>query len=60
MILFRCIYARGGIKMAVYGKAILSLIEVILFILGIFPIDTNISYGGNDYVAPAIITLHPQ
>lgn len=56
MILFKCIYARGGIKMAVYGKAILSLIEVILFILGIFPIDTNISYGGNDYVAPAITT----
>ena len=40
-------------KMA-YGKAILSLIEVILFILGIFPVDTSISYGGGDYVAPAV------
>ena len=39
-----------------YGKAILSLIEVILFILGIFPVDTNIEYGGGDYVAPAITT----
>ncbi len=42
--------------MAAYGKAILSLIEVILFILGIFPVDTNINYGGNDYIAPAITT----
>ncbi|MBE6820316.1 MAG: DUF4838 domain-containing protein [Ruminococcaceae bacterium] len=56
MILFKSRHITGGIKMAAYGKAILSLIEVILFILGIFPVDTNINYGGNDYIAPAITT----
>lgn len=56
MILFKSRHTKGGIKMAAYGKAILSLIEVILFILGIFPVDTNINYGGNDYVVPAIAT----
>ena len=55
MISFKSKYSGGGIEMA-YGKAILSLIEVILFILGIFPVDTNIEYGGGDYVAPAITT----
>lgn len=55
MISFKSKYSGGGIEMA-YGKAILSLIEVILFVLGIFPVDTNIEYGGGDYVAPAITT----
>lgn len=55
MISFKSKYSGGGIEMA-YGKAILSLIEVILFILGVFPVDTNIEYGGGDYAAPAITT----
>lgn len=37
-------------------KAIFSLIEVILFALGIIPINTNINYGGNDYIALEITT----
>ncbi len=35
-------------------KAIFSLVEVILFAVGIIPLNTNIDYGGNDYVAPEI------
>ena len=42
--------------MAAYTKAIVSLIEVILFVLGVFPVDTNISYGGGKYKAPEITT----
>ncbi len=42
--------------MAAYMKAVVSLIEVILFILGVFPVDTNIDYGGGEYKAPAITT----
>ncbi|MBQ8764000.1 MAG: DUF4838 domain-containing protein [Clostridia bacterium] len=36
-------------------KAIFSLIEVILFAVGIIPVSTNINYGGNEYKAPEII-----
>ncbi len=35
-------------------KAIFSLIEVILFAVGIIPLNTNINYGGNEYKAPEI------
>ncbi len=37
-------------------KAIFSLFEVILFAVGIIPLNTNIDYGGNDYIAPEITT----
>ena len=46
----------GGIIMIAYIKAFLALFEVLLFIAGVIPVDTNISYGGGDYVAPAITT----
>ena len=42
--------------MAAYMKAAVSLIEVILFILGVFPVNTNIDYGGGEYKASAITT----
>ncbi len=42
--------------MAAYIKAFFALIEVLLFIAGIIPVDTNINYGGGDYIAPAITT----
>ena len=35
-------------------KAVFSLIQVVLFALGIIPLDTNVDYGGKDYVAPEI------
>lgn len=35
-------------------KAVFSLIQVILFAVGTIPLDTEINYGGNDYVAPVI------
>ncbi len=37
-------------------KAIFSLIEVILFAVGIIPLNTNINYGGNEYMAPETTT----
>ena len=37
-------------------KAVISLFQVILFAIGIIPLDTNISYGGEKYVAPAVGT----
>ena len=37
-------------------KAIISLFEIILFALGIIPLNTNIDYGGNNYTAPQITT----
>ena len=42
--------------MAAYMKAAVSLIEVILFILGVFPVNTNIDYGGGEYKASSIAT----
>lgn len=42
--------------MAAYMKAAVSLIEVILFILGVFPVNTNIDYGGGEYKASATAT----
>ena len=35
-------------------KAVFSLIQIVLFALGIIPLDTNIDYGGKDYAAPEI------
>ncbi len=42
--------------MVTYLKAIISLIEVFLFSLGVFVADTEINYGGETYVAPEIKT----
>lgn len=39
-----------------YLKAIISLFEVFLFSLGVFPASTEIDYGGDEYIAPEIIT----
>lgn len=39
-----------------YFKAIISLFEVFLFSLGVFPASTEIDYGGDEYIAPEIIT----
>lgn len=35
-------------------KAVAALIESILFILGVFPLNENIDYGGTEYIAPEI------
>ncbi len=37
-------------------KAVISFIEIVFFILGIFPVSTEIDYGGEKYVAPAVVT----
>ena len=37
-----------------YIKAIICLIEVLFYSIGIFPADTVINYGGDKYVAPEI------
>lgn len=37
-----------------YIKAFISLIEILLVVSGIIPVNTNIDYGGNDYVSPEI------
>ena len=37
-------------------KAVISFIEMIFFILGIFPVSTEIDYGGEKYEAPAVVT----
>ena len=37
-------------------KAVISLFEVILFAIGIIPLNTDINYGGNKYLAPEITT----
>ena len=37
-----------------YIKAFISLVEILLVCAGIIPVDTNIDYGGNDYVAPVV------
>ncbi|MBQ4625900.1 MAG: DUF4838 domain-containing protein [Clostridia bacterium] len=42
--------------MLYYVKAAISFIQVLLFIVGIIPVNSSISYGGNDYEAPKINT----
>jgi len=37
-------------------RAMIAFIEVFMFSLGIIPVDTNINYGGDEYVAPVIET----
>lgn len=37
-------------------KAVISFIEIIFFILGVFPVSTEIDYGGGKYEAPAVVT----
>ncbi len=37
-------------------KAVISFIEIIFFIIGVFPISTEIDYGGGKYEAPAVVT----
>ncbi len=37
-----------------YIKAIFCVIEVLFLSMGLIPVDTNIDYGGNDYVAPSV------
>lgn len=37
-------------------KAVISFIEIVFFILGIFPVSTEIDYGGEKYEAPAVVT----
>lgn len=37
-------------------KAIVGLFQIILFALGVIPVSTDISYGGEKYVAPEITT----
>lgn len=37
-------------------KAIIGLFQVILFAVGVIPVSTEISYGGEKYVAPEITT----
>ena len=39
-----------------YVKAVISLFEIILCVIGITPVNTDISYGGNKYTAPSIST----
>ena len=36
-------------------KAILAFFEVFLFSLGVFPVNTDIDYGGTDYVPPVVV-----
>lgn len=38
-----------------YIKAIFSVIEVLLLSMGVIPVDTNIDYGGGDYIPPSVI-----
>ena len=40
--------------MPAYFKAVISLIEVILFAIGIIPVNTQVSYGGDKFAPPAI------
>lgn len=43
--------------MLAYIKAVFYFIEVLLFVIGVFPVSTdNIDYGGGDYSAPEITT----
>ena len=42
--------------MLYYVKAIISFIEVLLFVFGIIPVNANISYTNGEYVAPQINT----
>ncbi len=42
--------------MMTYIKAIISLFEVLLFSIGIFPASTEIDYGGDTYAPPVIKT----
>ena len=37
-----------------YIKAIFCVIEVLFLSMGLIPVDTNIDYGGNDYIAPSV------
>ncbi len=37
-------------------KAILSFVEVLLFVIGIIPVSSNIDYGGSEYQPPQIIS----
>lgn len=37
-----------------YIKAIISFLEVLLFSIGIIPVDTNINYGGDTYTPPTV------
>ncbi len=37
-------------------RAIISFMQVFLLSIGAIPVDTNINYGGNEYVAPQITT----
>ena len=35
-----------------YVKAVLSLFQIIFYVIGIFSVDTHISYGGTPYTSP--------
>ncbi len=37
-------------------KAVISFVEIVFFILGVFPVSTEIDYGGEKYEAPAVVT----
>ena len=37
-------------------RAIISFMQVFLLSIGAIPVDTNINYGGNEYVAPQVTT----
>lgn len=37
-------------------RAIISFMQVFLLSIGAIPVDTSISYGGNEYVAPQVTT----
>lgn len=39
-----------------YFKGMISFIQVLLFIVGIIPVNTNIDYGGSAYQPPAVET----
>ena len=43
--------------MSAFFKATVAFIEVILYITGVFTVDTTINYGGNEYVAQEISQL---
>ncbi len=42
--------------MLYYVKAVISFIEVLLFVFGIIPVKANISYTNGEYIAPQINT----
>ncbi|MBR3620887.1 MAG: hypothetical protein IKN56_05215, partial [Clostridia bacterium] len=40
--------------MQAYFKAVISLIEIIFFAVGIIPVKTQVSYGGERYIPQAV------